>query len=780
MPLKLKSIAEKAIVSGTFVEPDMRKTSMKARISALLWVVSLCSTLHSGEQTEPIYGFTAASTRTQREWEQKFKAIPSPQIMRETMRRLSARPHHVGSAYDKENAEWILVQFKAWGLDAKIESFDVLFPTPKDRGLELVEPKRFTAKLEEPAIAIDPTSDQRSEQLPTYNAYSADGDVTAPLVYVNQGVPKDYETLDRLGISVKGAIVIARYGGSWRGIKPKVAAEHGAVGCIIYSDPSADGYVAEEVFPEGPMRNEHGVQRGSVMDMPLYPGDPLTPGIGAIPGAKRLALKDVPTLTRIPVMPISYGDAKPLLAALKGPMASEDFRGGLPITYRIGPGPAKVHLRVSSNWDTKTIYNVIAKIPGSQAPDQWVIRGNHHDAWVNGADDPLSGQVALLEEARGLGELVKQGWKPKRTIIFCAWDGEEPGLIGSTEWVEHHAEELAKNAAIYINSDGNGRGFFRAEGSHALEKFVNGVTRGINDPQKNISVWKRSQAKRLTSQKADERKEARTRADLRLGALGSGSDYTAFIDHAGVASVNIGFTGEGPGGVYHSIYDDFYWYTHFADTEFVYGRALAQTGGVMLMRFADADVLPYDFTDFADTIQQYSTEIKTLLKDKQEEIRDRLKDLDDGVYEAVSDPLHPHLPPPREAIPPYLNFAPLENAQAALDKSAQRYAKAMKIFAAKEGARDADLAHLNAQLLTAERQLTHPQGLPRRPWYRHLIYAPGFYTGYGAKTLPGVREGIEEKHYEEAEAEIARVAKALQDYAGTIDGAATELEKAAK
>src|SRR5437899_9555173 len=332
-------------------------------------------------------GYTAAGAKAEREWEAKFRAIPSPDSLREYMRRLSARPHHVGSPYDKDNAEWILAKFKSFGLDARIETFDVLFPTPKERVVELVAPTTFRAMLQEPPVPGDPTSSQQAEQLPTYNAYSIDGDVTAPLVYVNYGVPADYERLERMGVSVKGAIVIARYFGSWRGIKPKVAAEHGAVGCIIYSDPRDDGYFEDEVFPEGPMRNENGVQRGSVLDMPTYPGDPLTPGVGAKGDVKRLAIKDAPTITKIPVLPISYGDAKPLLAALKGRMAPPDFRGALPISYHIGPGPAKVHLKVMSNWDIKPVYDVIARIPGTESPDQWIVRGNHHDGWVNGAED---------------------------------------------------------------------------------------------------------------------------------------------------------------------------------------------------------------------------------------------------------------------------------------------------------------------------------------------------------------------------------------------------------
>src|SRR5579859_2745645 len=390
-------------------------------------------------------------------------------------------------------------KYKEFGLDAHIETFDVLFPTPKERVVELVEggPK-FTAKLQEPVVKADPTSDQTAQQLPTYNAYSIDGDVTAPLVYVNFGVPADYDELERLGVSVKGAIVIARYYGSWRGIKPKVAAEHGAIGCLIFSDPHEDGYYQGDVFPEGPYRPIDGVQRGSVADMPLYSGDPLTPGVGATKDAKRLALKDAETLTKIPVLPISYGDAQPLLASLKGPMAPAAWRGALGLSYHIGPGPGKVHLKVKSDWTPlKPIYDVIAKIPGSAYPDEWVIRGNHHDAWVNGAEDPLSGQSAMLEEARALGELLKAGWKPKRTIIYCSWDGEEPGLLGSTEWVEEHADELSKHAVAYINSDGNGRGYFDLAGSHTLEKFLNDIARDIQDPETKLSAWKRDELRAI-------------------------------------------------------------------------------------------------------------------------------------------------------------------------------------------------------------------------------------------------------------------------------------------
>ena len=745
----------------------------------LLALLLSCTAFPAGD--EPLAGYSAAASHGERDWEGKLRAIPQAANLREYMHRMSARPHHVGSPYDKDNAEWILGQFKSFGLDARIESFDVLFPTPKTRILEMIEPSRYAAALEEPALAVDPTSGQKSEQLPTYNAYSGDGDVTAPLVFVNYGLPGDYEELERLGVSARGAIVIAKYGESWRGIKPKVAAEHGAVGCLIYSDPRDDGYFVEAVFPEGPMRNSYGVQRGSVMDFASSnPGDPLTPGVGATTDAKRLPLNEAPSITKIPVLPISYGDARPLLAAMKGPMAPARWRGALDITYHVGPGPAKVRLKVESNWDIKRLYNVVAEIPGSVAPSEWIVRGNHHDAWVNGADDPVSAQAALLEEARALGELLKQGWKPRRTIIYCAWDGEEPMLLGSTEWAEMHANELARHAAVYVNTDANSRGLIEMEGSHSLEAFINDVARDIQDPETGLSVWKRRQLSDIVrASSANDRSILRTRRDLRIRPLGSGSDYTAFLDHLGIASLNLSYGGEDPAGIYHSIYDDFYWYTHFSDIDFVYGRALAQTIGVTVMRLADAEVLPFDFTNLADTVKMYNRELQELLRDRQEESRERNQELDEGAFRAVSDPRRPAVDPVREEVPPFINFAPLQNSVDTLAQSAERYqqsiAKAQEKLS--EPGSAALIQAVNEKLIQLERRLTSPEGLPRRPWYKHLLYAPGVYTGYSPKTVPGVREGIELKRYSEAEKEIVRVAQALADAAAAIDAVSQLLGK---
>ncbi len=720
-------------------------------------------------------GFSEASARAQQDLEGRFRAIPSPDSLRSYLRLLSARPQHLGSAYGKSNAEWVRARFEQWGWQAAIEEFEVLFPTPRERIVELVSPARFVARLRESAVPGDASSAQQTEQLPTYNAYSIDRDVTAPLVYVNYGVPADYERLERMGISVKGAIVIARYGGSWRGIKPKLAAEHGAVGCLIYSDPEDDGYAQGDVYPKGPYRPADGVQRGSVMDMPLYPGDPLTPGVGATAGATRLSIADAKTLTKIPVLPISYGDAQPLLAALGGPVVPEEWRGALPITYKAGPGPARVHLKVRFNWDRVKLYNVIARIAGSAAPDEWVIRGNHRDGWVNGASDPLSGLVPELEEARALGQLARAGWRPHRTIVYAAWDGEEQGLIGSTEWAETHADELRRKAVAYINTDGNGRGFLHAAGSHSLERLLNEVAREIPDPETGLTAWKRSQLASINAAtNARDRDALRSRADLRIAALGSGSDYTPFIQHLGIASLDVGFGGEGGDGIYHSIYDNFEHLTRFSDTNFVYGRALAQTAGTLVLRLANAEVLPFQFALLAETGGRYVDEIKALLSERRDAAVERNRQLDEKTFAAASDPREPTAPPRRADVAPFLNFAPLENALDSLRRSAELFEAAYRTAQA-AGFSKVPLADVNARLLSVERALTSPEGLPRRPWFRHLLYAPGFYTGYGVKTIPGVREAIEQDSWIEADAEVHRVAARINAAAAVIGETAGKL-----
>lgn len=716
-----------------------------------------------------LMGFSAASSAKQKALEAKFDAGLKKENLREWMKRLSARPHYVGSPYGKENAEFMLALFKSWGYDAKIEQFDVLFPTPKTRILEMTAPEKFTARLEEPDLKEDATSNQKNEQLPTYNAYSADGDVTGDAVYVNYGVPADYEELAKRGISVKGKIAIARYGGSWRGIKPKVAAENGAIACLIYSDPRDDGYFQGDVYPKGAYRNEHGVQRGSVADMPVFPGDPTTPGVGSIKGVKRLDYKDAKTVMKIPVMPISYADALPILRNLGGAVAPASWRGALPITYHLGGANAvKVHFKLAFNWDIKPIYNVIATMRGAELPDQWIVRGNHHDAWVNGADDPISGLVAEMEEARVIGELAKTGWRPKRTIVYAAWDGEEPGLLGSTEWAETHRAELKNKVAVYINSDSNGRGFLGVGGSHTLEKFINEVGRTVADPQTKMTVWERARAQQIVSGSASARREMMERADLRIAPLGSGSDYTPFLQHLGIASLNIGFGGEDGGGSYHSIYDSFDHFTRFGDPNFDYGIALAKVCGHATLRLADADVLPFEFVNFADTVNQYVAEVVRLADAMRDETAMTNQLISSGMLVAVQDPTQKYVVPKTEKAVPNLDFKPLQNALTRLKESAGKYQTASGNTQMSAAARKS----LDEILLKSERFLTTDAGLPRRDWFKHQIYAPGFYTGYGVKTLPGVREAIEQRDWTEAARQIKIAAETIENFAAEIDRAA--------
>ncbi len=754
-------------------------------VIAGVWVTLAPPVLGAAPETvtngAPLLGFTAAGAATERGWERQFDGQLQREDLRRWMKTMTAHPHHLGSPFGKEVAEFIATQFRSWGYDTTIEEFQVLFPTPKTRRLEMVAPSTYTARLEEPPLPQDATSGETSEQLPSYNAYSADGDVTGQLVYVNYGIPKDYETLAERGIDVTGRVVIARYGGSWRGIKPKVAAEHGAVGCLIYSDPRDDGYFQGDVYPQGAWRNADGVQRGSVADMPLYPGDPLTPGVGATKDAQRLSLADARTLTRIPVLPISYSDALPLLRALtNGPVAPAAWRGALPLTYHLGPGPATVHLQVASQWDQAPARDIIARLPGTDAPDEWIIRGNHHDAWVCGAEDPISGTVTLLEEARALSELVRAGWHPKRTILFTVWDGEEPGLLGSTEWAETHADELRAKAVAYINTDGNGRGFFGAEGSHTLEKLVNEVARDVIDPERGVSVFERLRAYRLVKGSDEEKREARTRTDLRITALGSGSDYTPFLQHLGIAALNLGYGGESEGGAYHSIYDSFDHYTRFGDPHFDYGIALAQTDGRVLLRLANATVLPFDFTDLADTLGVYVREVQKQADDLRDQTRDRNQQIHDHTLTLVADPTEPYVVPAPKSPVPFFDFAPLQNALARLQNSAQDYQAAMSQAGAHGLTLDRPTSRqLDGLLMQTERKMTSAAGLPRRPWYQHLIYAPGFYTGYGVKTLPGVREAIEERTWAEVDPQVKNVANAIDAVAAQIDRAAAVLRGAA-
>ncbi len=720
----------------------------------------------AAQAQQKITGFTDATSAKEVQTEQAFDAALSAPLIGETIKELSAYPHNLGSPGSKAVAEKILQKYKSYGLDARIETYTVLYPTPKTRVLELTGPTKYTALLKEPAVDGDATSGQ-ANQLPTFNAWSADGDVTGQLVFVNYGLPDDYERLAKLGIDVKGKIVIAKYGRSWRGIKPKVAYEHGAIGCIIYSDPADDGYSAGDVYPKGAYKNEYGVQRGSVMDMVIYPGDPLTPGIGATKDAKRLDRKDAPTILKIPVLPISYHDAQPLLAALDGTVAPRDWQGGLPITYHIGPGVATVHLKLEFNWDMVPAYDVIAKIKGSVWPDEWVMRGNHHDAWVNGAGDPISGQSAMLDEAKALGDLLKTGWRPKRTIVYCSWDGEEPGLIGSTEFAEAHDKELQQKAVVYINSDSNGRGFYGGGGSQALENFMDEITQTVTDPETNVSVFERKKARELVDAKsAKDKKEILDRKGDLLESLGSGSDYSSFLQHLGITTLDLGYGGEDGGGEYHSIYDSFDDYRRFKDPTFVYGVALSKTAGHAILRMADADLLPFDFRSLQATIDKYAKELSDMTDNMRESTDMENLLIKTNDFALAADPAKHEQPPGAKASVPKIDFTALKTALDSLKKSADKLAAAWSSAAQT----DADHDKLNQALYHAEQQLLG-DGLPRRPWYRHTIYAPGFYTGYGVKTLPGIREAIEQRNWTEAQDQVAVVAKSISNLAGYLNSA---------
>jgi len=713
----------------------------------------------------------ALDRETQTNLEAQFDAVLNPQNLDDWMKHMSSKPHHVGSPWSKQNAEFIAEKFESWGFETEIEIFDVLMPFPIIRKLEMVGPNKVSLQLKEPAFDEDATSGITKDLLPGFNAFSADGDVTAELVYVNYGIPADYEELERLGIKVEGKIILARYGGSWRGIKPKVAREKGAIGCILYSDPKDDGYFQGDVYPDGPYRMEHGLQRGSVLDMPLYPGDALTPGYGAKPDVERLAIEDAPTIMKIPVMPISYADALPLLKALEGPVAPSSWRGALPVTYHIGPGPIKVHLQLKFDWGLRRAYNPVAKLKGSVYPDEWIMRGNHHDGWAQGAADPISGMVSLMEEARAIGELVKTGWRPKRTLVYAGWDAEEPGLLGSTEWVEYHLDEIQEKMVVYINTDGTGVGFMGVSGSHSLEKFVNEVASEVKDPVQDLTLKKRIRSRLRISGNKDAERD-----DLRIYPLGSGSDYTAFIHHAGVPALNIGFGGESSGGSYHSIFDSYDHYKRFSDGDYIYGTTLAKVNGRLVLRLSEADILPFRFMNMAENIGTFIESNKKLAKTVAEKTKRRNRLLNEKAFTISANPKKTYLPPKRLDDVPEFDFTPLEAAHQRLKTSAMNYEKALSSM--KKGSMSAEIKiQVNRLLKDVEQAMTREEGLPRRNWFKNMIYAPGYYTGYGVKTLPGIREGLEERKWDETHLFIGEVTRAL-DRASAKINAATEILKA--
>ncbi len=737
-----------------------------------------CLLLEKSAADETVVGYRPDEAASLLAREATFDGLLDASKLRGWMTEMTSRPHHAGSAKAKENAAFIAELFRSWGYDTKIETYHVLFPTPKTRELKQLRPLPIELSLEETIVGSDSAAEAlRNEGLAPYNAYSADGNVVGSLVYVNQGLPRDYEELARRGIDVKGKIVIARYGGSWRGIKPKVAHEKGAIGCIIYNDPSADGFALGAAYPNGAFKHDTAVQRGSVVDLPMRPGDPLTPNYGATREARRLKRADSETLMKIPVLPISSVDAEILLKTLDGPVAPDSWRGALPLTYRLGGGGTVVRLNVAFNWDLVPAYNVIAKIEGTTFPDEWVIRGNHHDAWVIGARDPISGMVTVLEQARAFAQLMKQGWRPRRTIVFCSWDAEEPGLLGSTEWAEDHAALLREKAVAYINTDGNSRGFLRIGGSHALESLAAGVAHEVTDPQTGVSVSDRLRSARLVNGSAEQRKRLLNRSDLYLSALGSGSDYTVFLQHLGIPTFNVSFGGEGIGGEYHTCFDTFDHYTRFIDPDFHYGMALTKICGRLTLRLLDAELLPFRFAAASETFSRYASELEALLVSTKESVEHHNRLVRDDHWRLASDPTLRFVSPQLKERVPHVSLAPLLNALDRLARETERFEEVAKTYFGQTRVMPKDeLQGVNQLLYRAEQQLLLPDGLPRRPWFRHQVYAPGFYTGYGVKTFPGVREAIEEGEWEMIDAQILRAAKAVDAYGENVANARRRID----
>ncbi|MDT7933625.1 MAG: transferrin receptor-like dimerization domain-containing protein [Sphingomonadaceae bacterium] len=692
----------------------------------------------------------------------------------------ASAPNHVGSPHNKANAERTAALFRQWGWDARIETFEVLYPTPISTTLELIAPERVTLGGQEPALAADPTSANLAGALPPYVAFQGDGDVTAPVVYVNYGMPDDYDALAARGIDVRGKIVLARYGGGWRGLKPKLAQEHGAVGCLIYSDPADDGYAVADVFPKGGGRPETGIQRGSVVDMIIYPGDPTTPGVGSVPGAKRLSRAEATTILKIPALPISYRDATRIMAGLEGPVATGRARGALPTAYHWGGTEAvKLHLAVQSDWSLKPIYDVIATLKGRSRPDEWVVRGNHRDGWVFGANDPLTGHGAMLSEAKALGELAKRGWRPARTIVYASWDAEEPGLIGSTEWAEAHADELKRKAVLYVNTDNSERGFLHAEGSHSLQHLLNAAARDVIDPQTGVPLTERQRAElRAAAYRGEGRarggdvasEAARGGGDLPIAAMGSGSDYSAFLQHLGIPSLNIGFGGEGEGaGSYHSIYDSIEHVNRFDDPGLAYGVTLAKVTGRVVLRAADGERPLFRYGDFASTVGRYVEEVKRLQADQRERDRALAGLRQDGAFKLASNAEDPTAAPADRGITPLIDMLELEQAADRLRRAAAAADSAVERL---DQLAPAQRTRVEDALRGIDQLLIDPNGLPGRPWYGNLIYAPGTLTGYGAKTLPGIREGIEQRRFDDARAYVGRTAAVLNAYAARLEQAA--------
>lgn len=687
-------------------------------------------------------GFYSASSAAEHAWEDQFRAVPSANAAREHLRRLTAEPHIAGTREDYATAVYVRDQLRSFGLTAELKEYQVWLNYPKnDTIVELIAAgKRARLATREAVVPQDPTS-ANARITPLFNGYSASGDVTAPLVYANYGLPPDYEALAKAGVEVKGKIVLVRYGNSFRGVKAKLAQDHGAIGCLIYSDPADDGYMQGDVYPKGPWRPIASGQRGSVQYLFKYPGDPLTPGQPAIPGVPRIKLEDAyEDIPRIPVQPLGYDEAKRLMQPLRGPVRPRGFQGGLAFAYHVGgTDDVKVHLKTEMDYQTRTIWDVVARIDGQAEKDRWVVMGNHRDAWVFGAVDPNSGTAAMLEMARGFGQLLKQGWKPRRTIVLCSWDGEEYGLIGSTEWAEEYAGELREKAVAYLNVDVAVAGpNFGASSVPSLWKLIRSATRAVKDPKSGNTIYQQWQ-ERVREQRG-ETDEAK--AEAPIGALGSGSDFTPFLQHLGIPSTDMGFSGDY--GVYHSSFDSFYWMSHFGDPSFVYHVAAAQLWGTIGMRLADADGLPMDYNDYAGQLREYFAEAVKIA---------RLRELDSAVVEKEID----------ETLK--------EFARAALVTERDKH-RALEDLQVKDSSAAAKLKRINDALIAAERAFIDDRGLRGRPWYKHEIYAPGVYTGYAAQPLTDFRQGLDDRNSADAKAGLERVIEAIKRATNVLKHAA--------
>ncbi len=697
--------------------------------------VNLRSALSQTGPPATIDGFSSVASEVERRWEDEFQRVPAPDSAREHLRRLTAEPHVAGTKEDYDTAIYVRDKIRSYGITAELNEYDVLLNYPKQPAIvELITPRRrLRLPGREAVVAADPSS-ANPKIIPLFNGYSPSGDVTAPLVYVNYGLPPDYAALKKLGVDVKGKIAIARYGNSFRGVKAKVAEDNGAIGLVIYSDPADDGYAQGDVYPKGPWRPETSAQRGSVQYLFKAPGDPLTPGRPSVPGEPRLKMEDVTTMTRIPVQPISYGDAKQLLEPLGGPVRPDGFQGGLPFPYHVGGTEAvRVHLKTVMDYKIRKIWNVIARIDGNEEKDRWVIMGNHRDAWTFGAVDPNSGTTAMLEAARGFGQLLKNGWKPRRSIVLCSWDGEEYGLVGSTEWVEEHADELKEKAVAYLNMDSAVSGsHFGAASVPSMWKLIRAATRDVPDPKTGKSVYQQWQDYAREQRPEAELTNAQSDtsiAEVRIGSLGSGSDYTPFLQHLGVSSIDMGFGGDY--GVYHSAYDNFYWMSHFGDPTFGYHVTAAKLWGIVAMRLAGAEGLPLDYVDYAAQVREFFDESMKTAK--------------------------------RRNLASGLDEKPMLEAMRKFSEEAARAEKARQDAIADVGdsGNAARLRRLNDALMAVERALTDSRGLRGRAWYTHQIYAPGTYTGYAAQPLPDFRQALEDRNTTNAKEALERIVEAL-------------------